>query len=181
MAHQLTVSGAELDKVIAYRYHPPMEDIVDGVYTISSPLAVSSGTEYRLTFDDSNLARYYSNGLTSESGITRMYDYENNVAVYNELLDTPIVVALPNCWFQPSSANSGECVIRMYVNETSPILHDQAIVGFQGTSYEKMGDLFSYYLGDEVGYQLKSKGVYFTFEFTHDGNLRDMALFHYLT
>lgn len=181
MAYQLNITGADLTKVINQKYTPPSEDMVDGVYTSGSPLAITAGVEYRLSFDDANLARHFTNGFNSYTGITKMYDFDSDVALYEDFMDTPTIVALPNCYFEPSAASPGECIIRMYVNETSPILHDQAIVGYQGAAPEKMGDLFSYYLGDEVGYQLKSKGIYFTFEFTHNGNMFDMGLYHYLT
>lgn len=181
MAYQLNITGNTLRKLVNYRYTPPSQDIVDGVYTDSSPRSITAGTEYKLVFDDTNLAREFTNGFNDYTGITTMYDFTNNVTSYGEFLDTQTVVSLPNCYFQPSSANAGECIIRMYVNEDTPIQMDQAIVGYQGLSYEKMGDLFSYYLGSETGYDVKNKGVYFTFEFEHSGNMKDMGLFHYLT
>ena len=181
MAYQLPFTGDTIKKIASYRATPPAQDLVDGVYTDASPRAITSGVEYKLIFDSGNLAREFSNGFSDNTGITTMWNFTDNVTSYSELLDTPTMVALPNCYFQPSSANAGDCIIRMYVNETSPILMDQAIVGYKGTTYEKMGDLFSYYLGDEAGFQVKTKGVYFTFEFEHNGNMKDMGIFHYLT
>ena len=58
---------------------------------------------------------------------------------------------------------------------------DQAIVSFKGTDYEKMGDLFSFYLGEETEYDVKNKGVYFTFEFSLSGTMIDQGMFIYLT
>jgi len=181
MAYQLNITGDELKKAVNLRVTPPTQDIVNGNYTDAAPLAVTAGTEYRLTFDDTNLARNFTNGFNTNTGITTMYDFTEDVAIYSDFVDTPTIVALPNLYFKPTAANAGECIIRMYVNETSPIQHDQATVSYQGAIYDKMGDLFSYYLGDEVGYQIKSKGIYFTFEFSHDGDVKDMGLFHYLT
>lgn len=174
----LPFTGDQVKKILAYRNTPPTSDIVDGTYNNASPLAVTAGVEYRLTIGTP--ARVFTNGFNSNTGITTMHDIVNDIGIYSEFIDTPNIQLLPNCYFKPTSANSGECIIRMYVNETSPILHDQAKVGYQGVIYEKMGDLFSFYLGDEVGYQIKSKGIYFTFEFSHNGNVKDMALYQYL-
>lgn len=171
----------EIDKSISYRLTPPTYDIVDGVYITGNTLPVNQGQQYRLVFDSQNLAREFSNGFSSKTGITKMYDFDNNVSYFQEFNDTPTIVALPNCYFKPSASSEGECIIRCFVNEPSPILLDQAIVGFKGQVYEKMGDLFSFYLGDEIGFQLKTKGIYFTFEFTLAGELKDMGLYQYLT
>jgi hypothetical protein len=177
----INFTAAQLEKAAAYRLTPPTSDIVDGQYTSGSPKAITAGVEYRMDFDEAQLLRNFSNGFTTQTGVTKMYDFTNKVGYYQEIEDTPTIVALPNCLFIPSSANAGECIIRMYVNETAPILHDQAIVGYKGIVAEKMGDLFSFYLGDEAGYQIKSKGAYFTFEFEHNGSQYTEALYQYLT
>lgn len=175
---KLDFTAAQVNKAIAYRMTPISEDVVDGVYVTGSERAIVADTEYRLTFDSANYARHATNGFSGLTGITSLYDSTNDVFSYSDVQDTATVMALPNCWFTPSAANAGECLIRMYVNETSPILHDQAIVNYQGTTSEKMGDIFMWYLGDETGYQIKSKGVYFTFEFEHNGTMVDQGMFH---
>lgn len=168
----------EADFATALRLSPPIEDIVDSTYSSSNKLAVESGTEYRLSIGST--ARHFKGGFNDNTGVTMMFDITNDKAVYSEIYDTPIIDALPSCIFQPSSASAGECIIRAYVDENSPILHDQAIVGYKGNSPEKMGDIFKYYLGSEAGYDLKNKGIYFTFEFDHNGLLWDMSLLHHL-
>ena len=177
----LGCTDQQTKRSVHYRLTPPTCDLVSNQYTNAAPLSIVAGTEYRMNFDLANLARSFNNGFNANTGITRMYDFVNHVSIFDEFNDTPTIVSLPNVYFKPSTASKGECLISCYVNETVPILHDQAIVGFQGTIYEKMGDLFSFYLGNEVGYQLKSKGVYFTFIFDHNGQAKDFALNQYLT
>lgn len=176
MAIQLDFKAAQINRTVAYRDTAISEDIVDGTYNSTNKLPVTAGVEYRLEIGTA--ARHFKNGFNSKTGITMLFDIDNDKAVYSEVYDTPTILALPNCLFQPSAASAGECIIKCYVDETSPILHDQAIVSYKGISPEKMGDIFQYYLGDEVGYQLKTKGVYFTFTFDHNGNMWDMSLNH---
>lgn len=169
----------EADIATAYRLHPPYEDIVDGTYNSTNKLAIIADTEYRLSI--TTIARIKQNGFGVESGITEMFSVVDDKGVYSEFYNSPIIVDKPNCMFQPTVASAGFCTINVYVDETSPILIDQAVLAYKGSVPTKMATLFSYYLGNEVGFDIKNKGVYFTFSFTHNGDLWDMSLLQYLT
>lgn len=175
---KLSFTTAQINKALSYVISPISEDIVDGTNNVSNKLAVTAGVEYRLSIGTPT--RHKKNGFNSNTGITKIYDIDLDKSVYNEFADTENIEAFPNCIFQPGAASSGECIIRCYVDETVPIFHDQAIVSYKGTTPEKMGDNFTFYLGSETGYDLKNKGVYFTFQFDHNGHIWDKALYQHL-
>lgn len=174
-------SLSQFKRAIHYRLTQPTLDMTDSVYTLASPLAVTANDTIRLTFSEDSLLRNFKNGLNTNTGISKLYNFTDNTTDWSEFEDTPTIVLFPNVLFKPASANEGKCIINCYVNESAPILHDQAIVDYKGTVYEKMGDLFSVYAGAESGYDVKNKGVYFTFSFSHDGLLYSKSLLQYLT
>lgn len=169
----------EADIATAYRLTPPSEDIVDGTYNVGNKLSYTAGVEQRLTIGAA--ARHKKNGFNDNTGISMIFDIDNDVAIFSEFYDTPVIISKPNCFFQPSASNEGYCTIRVYVNETSPLLLDESRVVYKGNTPAKISTLFSFYIGSETGFDIKNKGVFLTFEFDHDGEIWDMALLQYLT
>jgi len=174
-------TGQQLIRTLSYRHQQPISDIVDGEFTLASPMTVTAGVEYFLTFDPLQLARNFENGMNVNSGISTLFDFDNNVTNWSEFEDTPMMVIEPNVIYKPNAANAGNCIIRIYANETSLIQFNQAIIDFKGGVFEKMSTLFSIYAGDETGFDIKNKGVKCSFEFSLDGLMHSMALKQYLT
>ena len=80
---QLNYTTAEINKTIAYRNTPPAYDVVDGVYITGNTRAIIADTEYKLEFTGA-LAREFSNGFNSNSGISKMWDFTDNVTSLTE-------------------------------------------------------------------------------------------------
>lgn len=175
MSYQLPFTGQEVKRILDARLHSPVQDVVGDNWTSGSPLAVTGGTEY--TFQCNGNTRLFS---VLPDHITSIWNTSTNIASFSEFDNTPEMVANVQFTFNPTASSSGILTLRVYVNETSPIIMKDYTIPFKGTT-EQYTILSTFYAGDFTGFDVKNKGVYFTIESTLDGSLYDPAIEIYRT
>ena len=109
-----------------------------------------------------------------------MWDKTTNTAVFTGVVDTPLYVARIQFTFLPGTAAEGVMQFRAYINETVPVLIQQIRNTFK-TTESRMEALFAFYLGSETGYDVKGKGMKFTYSSSRAGQVYDRGVLIYKT
>lgn len=172
---QLNFYTSDIEKILDGRLHSPIQDCVGDNYTIGSPMTVLANTEY--PFECNAATRNYK---VFPSHITNIWDETLNVATFEDFLNTPEIVATPSFTFNPTVSANGNITVRMYINETVPVLLRTTTTNYKAIA-EEVFSLFTFYAGEESGYDIKNKGVYFTFESEFAGELYDTSIEIYRT
>lgn len=173
---KINFTSSELNKVIDGRFHSPIQDVVDDAFTLGSEQSISANTEY--TFASNGNVR---NKKVLPAHISNMWNTSTNIATFEDFLNTPEIVANVQFKFDPSDSSEGLVTVRVYVNETTPLLIKTNTIDYKGASDEPLTALLTFYAGEEVGFDVKNKGVFFTYEFSSNGNLWDRAIEIYRT
>lgn len=175
MAIILKYDAATIDKILDGRYHSPIEDIAGDNYTEISPLTITGG----------NTEQYVCNNNIREfssfpAHVSKMWDTANNKAIFAELLDTPMIVGVPSFIWKPASSTDGKITVGVYVNETSPILIEEQTLNYKGTA-RRVSPLFTFYIGEDAGFDVKNKGVIYRITPDTTGDLYLPIIKHYRT
>lgn len=173
MAHQLNVSGTALDKLLDSSEHPAWQDVVDGLHTSSSPQEITGGSE--TTFTNNGSVR---NETSFPDHITELWDTTNSIAHFEEELNAPVYVARLEFTIDPQA--TGTVDFKMYVNDDTPKLLQTTTVSYKN-AIDRVSSLFTFYLGDAAGYDVKNDGVYFTITPSSDVDIYDKTLLIYRT
>jgi len=175
MATILPWTGAEVQKIIDGRLHSPIQDVVGDNYTVGSPLAVSASTEYDFV-SNGNVRNF----KVFPDHITNIWDTSTNIATFSGFENTPEIVANVSFMWDPDVAAAGIMTVKVYVNETSPILIKETNIDYKATT-GKLTGLLTFYAGDVTGFDVKNKGVSFKIESSAAGNLYDPSIEIYRT
>lgn len=172
---QLDLTTDEINKTLNGRYYNPLQDVSGNDYTIGSPLVMSADTEY--DFLCNGAIRNFKN---FPSHITNIWDTVNHKATFSNFLDTPVMVFTLRFKFDPDVASSGLITINPYVDETVPILFKPVTVPYKAT-ITNVSALVTIYIGDEVGFDVKNKGVDFKITSSGAGIAYDPSIEIYRT
>ena len=173
MAYQLNITGNTLSKLIDSYYHPPHQDVVDGLHTVSSPQSITGGAE--TTFTNNGSVRNYS---ALPDHITNIWNTSTNVAAFSEEMNEPIYVARLELTIDPATV--GNFDFKMYVNDSSPKLIQTVTVPYKN-AIGRISAIFTFYLGTETGYDVKNDGVYFTITPSGNADIYDKTILLYRT
>lgn len=173
--YQLPFTGDQLTKILDEQYKTPIQDVVGDNYTSGVPLAVSAATEY--DFECNGNTRNFTN---LPDHVTSLWNTSTNICVPSELLDTPVLVFTVRFKFDPTVAAAGTITVNPYVNESVPIKFKPVTVPYKA-SLTDVSALVTIYLGDDTGFDVKNKGVFFKFESTGAGDMYDPSIEIYRT
>lgn len=171
----LNYSVDEINKILDGRLHSPIEDIVGDDYTSASPLSMTAGTEYRFICNG-NLRNFKN----FPDHITEIWNSTASLATFSEFLDTPEMVSNIQFDFDPDAAAAGTLTLKIYVNETVPILLKSYTVSYKALA-DRYTILGTFYIGEEIGFDVKNKGIFYTISSSANGELFDPALEIYRT
>lgn len=165
MSYPLPFTGEQVKNIIDGRYNSFRET----VYGTNST-TVTADTEFLFVNNGAT-----SSEVTSPDYITSRWDTTNSKMAIPEEYDTPTYVFDMASTYTPSGANLGSVMLRVYVDEsgtrdfsTDPNI--RTYTGIQkGTGLVSI--IATWFFGDNVGYDAKNKGVYFTLEFENAGTL----------
>jgi hypothetical protein len=172
---QLPFTATQITKILDGRLHSPIQDVVGDNWTVGVPLEMTAGVEY--DFEVNGNTRNFS---ILPDHITMIWNTSTNIATFSEFLNTPEIVANVQFTFNPDTAADGQITVRVYVNETSPILIKEVVYPYKAVT-ESYTALLTFYAGDSTGFDVKNKGVYFTVEATGNGDMYDPAIEIYRT
>ncbi len=166
---------ADIIKSINQDIVQPWHDCADNAFVTGSKQAVTAANEYA----------FEVNGLPYEktnfpSHITKLWDKTANKAVFTETLDSPVYVARLQMNFLPGTAAEGYMEFKAYINETVPVLFQTIKVAYKATD-TRLEALFAFYVGSETGYNIKTKGVIFTYTPKTNGSVYDRGILIYKT
>lgn len=164
-------TSAEVEKVLDGRYNSFRQAILDATYTSGSPLALSASTETLLTNDAAGF-----NVVTAPTYIASRWSVANSKLAVPDELDNPTYVNDLQFTFDPTVASAGTVTIRVYIDEsgtrnfgTDPLIRTYSV------DYKAIAEVVSvistWYMGDDVGFDAKNNGVYFTVEASGAGDL----------
>lgn len=153
----------------------PWHDCADNAYVTGAKQAVTGGVEYDFA---ANALPYEKTNFPTH--ITKLWDKVNNLAVFTEVLDSPMYVARIQMNFLPGTSAEGYMEFKAYINETVPILFQTIRVAYK-TVDSRMEALFSFYVGAETGYDIKAKGLKFTYTPKTTGGVYDRGILIYKT
>lgn len=172
---QLPYSAAQIEKILDGRFHSPIQDVVGTNYTTGSRLAMSAATEY--DFICNGATRNY---MSFPDHITNIWNTSTNIATFPEFMNTVEMVANVSFNFDPTVAAAGVLTLRVYVNETVPLVMKQYTAAYKNAD-ERYTVLATFYTGDDTGFDVKNKGVKFTIEASGAGELYDPSIEIYRT
>ena len=172
---QLKYNTSDINKILDGRYHSPIQDVVGSDWTVGSPLALLAETP--VVFQCNGAIR---NKKTFPDHITNIWNTSTNIATFSEFLNTPEIVANVNMTLDPSASSEGILTTSVWVNEDVPILIKSTNVHFKG-DIEKVTALLTFYAGEETGFDVKNKGVFFTVESSLGTLAYDMSVEIYRT
>lgn len=170
---KINQTTATIQKLINTMYHTPMQDLVDGLHTVSSPQAIVGGVETRFT--NNGVIRNYFNG---PSHITSIWNTTTNVASFANEMNNPMYVIRIELTVDPAGVGTME--FKLYINDTVPKLIQTASAAFKN-NIARESILFTFYLGEEVGYDVKNNGVYLTITPDVNVDVYDKTLLIYRT
>lgn len=168
-------SQADIIKALNQEVVQPWHDCADSIYTTASKQSVTGGSNYDFHVD--GVSRNETNLPTH---ITKLWDTAENLAVFSEVLDTPVYVARVQLTFLPGTAAEGYMEFKAYVNETVPVLLQTIRVAYK-TDASRMEALFAFYTGDATGYDIKNKGIFFEYTPKTSGQVYDRGILIYKT
>ena len=168
-------SQADIIKSMNQDIVQPWHDCADNAYTSASKQAVTAGQTYDFT---ANCLPYEKTNFPSH--ITKLWDKVTNLVTLIEVLDSPVFVARVQMNFLPDTSAEGYMEFKAYVNETVPILIQSITIAYKGTD-TRLEALFSFYVGSETGYDIKGKGLKFTYKPKTNGKVYDRGILIYKT
>lgn len=171
--HKLKISGALLDNLLATSQHPAWQDAVDSADTSVSPQILSSGLE-----QDFNVDGLVRNETSFPSHITQLYNPATGVAKFSEEIDSPLYVIRVSCTIDPAS--QGELTFKLNVNDAVPKALQTSTVNFKNAMTVKSA-IFTFYLGSEVGYDVKNDGVFISVVSDVNADIYDKSILIYRT
>ena len=171
----LKFTANQIDQILDEQYKTPLQDVSGDNYTSGSPLAMSADTEYDFVCNGN--VRNFTN---FPEHVTSLWDTTNDICVPDELLDTPVLVFTVRFKFDPTVAAAGTITVNPYVNETVPIKFKPVTVPYKATLTD-VSALVTIYLGEETGFDVKNKGVFFKFEASGAGDMYDSSIEIYRT
>jgi len=177
MGYLLPFTGDEVCKVIDGRFHSPLQDLAGDDYTsgVGERLEVAASTEYDFTCNGA-----VRNFIEMPSHIASLWNTSTSLFLAPDFLDTPVIVFTVRFKFDPTVSAAGIMTINPYVNETVPIKFKPVSVPYKGALTD-VSALVTIYLGSEIGFAVKSKGVFFRFESTGAGEMYDPQIEIYRT
>jgi hypothetical protein len=170
-------SGADIDKILDGRLHSPIQDVIGDNWT-STPgeeLIMAAGQKYRFRCNGN-----IRNKLILPEHLTAMWDTDADITTFSDMLNTPMMVFSLGGFFIPDTASEGLFTATSYVNETTPIPFKPRSTAFKSTPSEVSVSPFIY-TGDDVGFDVKNKGVYFEIEVSKSGKFHTPAIELYRT
>ena len=175
MAYFSKFTGNQIDTILDEQYKSPLQDVIGDDYTTSSRLSMVAGTEY--SFVCNGNVRNFTN---LPDHVTSLWHTTNNICVPSELLDTPVLVFTVRFTFNPTVAAAGIVTLHPYVNETVPVEFKPVNVPYKA-SEARVSALVTIYLGEETGFDVKNKGVFFKVSTSGAGELYDPNIEIYKT
>lgn len=172
---QVNFTTDEINKLLDGRYHSPIQDVVGDLWTVGSPLPLLAGTPVEFQCNGN-----IRNKKILPDHITNIWDTTTNRATFENFLNTPEIVANVSMVIDPSASSEGYLTVGVWVDEDTPILIKSTNIYFKG-DIEKVTALLTFYAGDETGFDVKNKGVFFTIESTLAASVYDMSLEIYRT
>lgn len=171
----LPFTVAEITKILDGRLNSPIQDVVDDVDTTSSRKSIAADTPY--TFTSNGGVR---NHKMLPAHITNIWDTASSIASFSEFMGVPEMVANIQFMFDPSSAVAGNITVSVWVHESVPVLMKSVVTPFKSAE-TRVTSLITFYAGEATEFDVKNKGVFFTYEMSAAGELWDRAIEIYRT
>lgn len=162
---KLKFSTADINKLLDGRYNNFKESVIG-----DNTIAVTANTEFLFVNNGASEIK-----ITSPEYITSRWDFTNSKISMPEELDSPSYVIDISPYFTPSTGSEGAVTMRIYIDEsgTRDYTSDPLIRTYNVR--QKGADLVSivgtWFFGDDVGFDAKNNGVYFTLEFENNGTI----------
>lgn len=166
---------ADIKKSMNQDITQPWHDCNDNAYTSASKQSVSAGQEY--AFENNGLAYEATNFPTH---ITKLWDKTTHKCYFNEVLDTPMYVAKVAMNFLPGVSAESYMEVFAYIDETVPIKIGSIRLPYKATD-SRLEALFTFYIGTVSGYDLKAKGLKFTYKPQTNGQVYNRSILVYKT
>jgi len=171
---QIKFTTTEIEKALDSMINTPHHDVADDTFTTSARQSVTATTEYDFeangSFENTNLPTH----------ITKLWDKTTNKCYFSEMQDTPMCVARVQLNFDPTTAAPGVVEFHAYIDDTTPKLIQVIRVPYKATD-SRMEALFSFYVGSETGYDMKTDGLKFTYTPDANGEVYDRGILIYQT
>lgn len=172
---QLKFPTATIDKLLDEQYQTPIQDCVGNNYTQAAPLNTVANTPY--TFEVNGATR---NAKFLPAHITNIWDTVNNRATFAEFINVPEIVANVQFTFEPTNAQAGTITLDVYVNEAVPVIMKSYTVSYKAET-QRYTVVSTFYASPSVGFDVKTKGVFFRVRTSGAGKLYDTAIEIYKT
>jgi len=153
----------------------PFDDCADNTYTSANKQTIVAGTEYDF---EANGLPYEKQNLPTH--ITKLWDKTLNKCYFNDVVDSPVYVCRVQLNFLPNTAQAGVMEFHAYIDEPVPVQIQTIRVAYKATD-SKMEALFSFYVGEEEGYNIKENGMKFTYNASTNGKVYDRGILVYRT
>lgn len=121
------------------------------------------------------------NSVQAPSYMTDRWDTVTSIMKATAEYDHPTYVADIGFVWNPAASSEGVAKVRVYINDASPKLIRTYSFNYKGSSSDPVNILATWYWGDEVGFDAKNDGVYFTIEFEHEGTVTSPSVVIYNT
>lgn len=164
-------SEANIIKALNQEIVHPWEDAADSAYTSASKQTVTAGTEY--AFQVNRLA-YSAWNLPDFMG-TYLWDTNNHKIIFTPQIQYSVFTARVQLNFAPQSAAEGYIDFKAYICEETPALIQTIRVPYKTTD-TRLEALFSFYVGDDTGYNMKLNGLKFTYTPKANGGVYDRGI-----
>jgi len=167
---------SEADIATQYSLHPPIEDIVDGTYTVSAKQTITANVLYKLNI--SKPQYWFKSGFNTISGIDKIVDTTRDGICFEDVYNVRMANIVPNFIFEPSTANEGKFWCYAYLhNGADSSLKGQWAVSFKGTGVQIMDDDFKIYTNNSAApFNFKDSLITFHYTSTIGGTVWDRAL-----
>lgn len=175
MAVQSKYNITEIDMLLDGRYHSPIQDLVGNDYTIGSRLSMTADNEYTFLCNGS-----IRNFKSFPDHITNIWNTSTNIATFPDFMNTVEIVANVSFNFAPSAAAAGILTLTPYVNEDTPIAIKNYTASFKAID-NRYTILATFYTGDDTGFDVKNKGVFFTISSSANGEMYNPSIEIYRT
>lgn len=170
---KLNITIDKLNKVLDTSEHPSIQDLSDGLHTSASPQSIVGGVE--TLFTNNGTVRNFT---SFPDHMTSIWNTSTNIASFHEEINTPIYVIRVEMTIDPST--TGTIDFKLYINDTSPKLIQTSTISHKNEIY-RVSTIFTFYLGEESGYDVKNDGVYLTFTPSGAINVYDKTILIYRT
>lgn len=174
LAALLGQTQADIIKAVDAGINTPYHDVADNAFTTGSRQSVTGSTEYDFEANASFEVKNFP------AHITEMWNATSNKCVFSELQDSPMCVARVQLNFDPSAASAGFVEFKAYIDETTPQLIQTIRIPYKATD-SRMEALFSFYVGSETGYDMKTNGLKITYTPDANGEVYDRGILVYKT